>query len=415
MDKSLLILGASKTEIEIVKCAKRMGIQTIVTDNNDNLDLSPAKKEADKYWNIDWSDISTLARECKKDHVNGVMAGFSERRVKCASELCKSLNLPFYSDGANLEVIFNKPSFISFCNECGITTAKQYHPEDVIAYPVIVKPGDNGGAKGIAVCHNDDELENAVKRAKLNSQTGSVEIEEYVQKADEIVVWYVIQDGICTYLTICDMHMKVINPNLPQIPFGFKFPSKYAPLFLEKYDKPFKRLIEKLGIKNGLFGCQCLVKGERIFPYDPTFRLDMAMVHQITDWFGAGNNLKMLINLSLGEEIDQLGKNPVTLNFNGIVFKFPIWITPGVIGFIEGVGDVQKLDFVISVFSNYDLGGISGTSSTFERLFCTITLYAENEADLEKKLLMIHRTITVRDSQGQNMIMDSDCHSLAWR
>lgn len=64
--KKLLVWGASVNEITLVERAQEYGVYVIVTDYNLDYNLSPAKKLADKAWNISWSDIDTLEKNVGK-------------------------------------------------------------------------------------------------------------------------------------------------------------------------------------------------------------------------------------------------------------------------------------------------------------------------------------------------------------
>lgn len=105
--KKLLILGAYQSEMDIVKVARKMGVYTITTDNHTNWDEAPAKKISDEAWNISWSDMDTLAEMCRLHHVDGVMAGFSERRVGFGAELSEKINTPFYAGGWGVNYVLS--------------------------------------------------------------------------------------------------------------------------------------------------------------------------------------------------------------------------------------------------------------------------------------------------------------------
>ena len=87
--KKLLILGATYNENVIIERARKKGIYTIVTDNNLDYSLSPAKYLADEAWDISWSDIDTLYLKCKENKIDGVIAGFSEFRIENMIKLSK--------------------------------------------------------------------------------------------------------------------------------------------------------------------------------------------------------------------------------------------------------------------------------------------------------------------------------------
>ncbi len=91
------------------------------------------------------------------------MAGFSEKRVGFAQQLCKRLNKPFYTDGSDIERILNKSDFMDACSKAGIDIPKHYKETDNVVYPVIVKPADNGGSRGVGICYNRRELKEQIK------------------------------------------------------------------------------------------------------------------------------------------------------------------------------------------------------------------------------------------------------------
>ena len=194
-EKKLLVLGAYDTEKEIISEAHLMGVYVIVTDNHENWDDAPAKKVADEAWNISWSDIKTLSKKCIDEHVDGIMAGFSEKRIHCAQLLCEILNKPFYANGAKLDVIIDKILFKQACINSGVTVPKSYKYGDFVEYPVIVKPSDNGGSRGITVCYSQEEFIPAYQKALDASDNKSVVIEQYFV-ADETMIYFTVHNGI---------------------------------------------------------------------------------------------------------------------------------------------------------------------------------------------------------------------------
>ena len=108
--KKLLILAGSCHEVDLVRRAKELGIYTIVTDYYD-LETSPAKKIADEYWNISWSDIDSLEKKCIQEKVDGVTAGYSEFTVENLIHLCQRLGLPCYCTMDQLDVTRDKIRF----------------------------------------------------------------------------------------------------------------------------------------------------------------------------------------------------------------------------------------------------------------------------------------------------------------
>ena len=413
--RKLLILGAYSTEIEIVECARKLGVASVVTDSHADWSLAPAKRLADEAWGVSWSDIDALAERSVREGVNGVIAGFSERRIACAQALAERMGWPFYADGADLDSILHKARFKEACRRQGVDVARSFEAEDeAVEYPVIVKPSDNGGSRGITICHEPEELASAVDKAMLNSDSGSIEIEEYIV-ADEVMVYYVVHNGIPSLSAMCDRHMFSFDKRITQLPVGYRFPSKHLGLFKRKHDARFRELIRGLGIRNGLIAFQSFVIGDRVVPFDPTFRLDGTMAYHTTEEANGSNVLAMLIAHSLTGSMgdDDVIDARESANIEGIHFELPILLGKGTVAEVRGVEEVRAMGGVYFVSRPQEVGAVMGSVADFSQMLCRIQLRAEDESDLERKLAAIFEVVKVLDEDGEDMVIYRDASSLA--
>ena len=154
----VLLLGTSLASIEIVQTAKEMGCYIIVTDNLDP-EHSEAKKAADEYWMISTDNLDLLEKKCREERVNAVFAGVSEFNLDRVKELTGRLGLPCYIEAVTWKYARDKSAFKKKCREIGIPVVEEYSVSDpplpeelaVIEYPVVVKPVDGTGNKGLSV------------------------------------------------------------------------------------------------------------------------------------------------------------------------------------------------------------------------------------------------------------------------
>ena len=404
--EKLLVLGAYKTEIEIIDAAHSMGYYVIVTDNHENYDDAPAKYVADEAWNISWLDIEKLCIACNINNVKGIMAGFSELRVRAAEELALALKLPFYADGADLTTICEKNKFKNACIESGVCVPKRYLYGEKIQYPVIVKPSDNGGSRGITICYSEIELDDAYKKAASVSNNGDVLIEQYI-KAEEVMVYFTVHNGMTELSAMCDRHMRLFDEHITQLPIAYVYPSKYLETF-EKYNfDAFKRLIYNLGIKDGLIAFQAFVVNRDVIPFDPTYRLDGTMTYHIVEAINGINVLKLLINKSMnGTMGDDAAiaslENP---HFNKYAFELAVLLGKGTIGSIEGLDEIEKEKNVIYVNKRLDVGNEMHSIADFSQIFCRIHIVADSVIEIADTVEKINDNLAVLDNSGNDMII----------
>ena len=404
--KKLLILGAYSTEIEIINAAKKLGVYTITTDNHENWDEAPAKKVSDEAWNISWSDIDSLKEKCISENVDGIIAGFSEKRVFQAEKLSNAFGKPFYANGADLDTILDKLKFKQACIDAGVSVPKRYDINDKVVYPVIVKPADNGGSRGITICYNDEDLKVAYAKAMEFSDNNTVVIEEYIS-ADDVMVFFNVHNGIADLDAMCDRIMCRFDEKITQLPVGYMYPSKYLSVF-QKYNLDiFKQLIANLKIKNGLIAFQSFVRGNDVIPFDPTYRLDGTTSYHITEKCTGQNSLKMLISYSLTGKMGD--DNYISIHedpkFKKVCFQMPVLLKKGVIKEIVGLEEVKNIKSVILLRQSHFVGDELDKIADFSQMLCRIHFVTDNLDDLKNDIKKVFELIKVYGTDGKDMIL----------
>lgn len=419
--KKILILGGGDkwdqtTEVDIVKYAHDLGLYVIVTDSQTDWNRVPAKFAADEAWDVSWSDIDTLSTLCKDKGVNGIVAGFSEHKVTCGFQLSHALGMPFYCEDVDLHTIFNKRLFKAACRAAGVDVPNTFSIDGPIEFPVVVKPVDNAGGRGMSVCHNREELSAGIAKAMQYSNASEPEIEEFVQ-GSEVFTYYIVRDGVPSFSTASEI--ETMRDSEQGMPFfvANRYPSHFVGRIRREYDEAFVRLIRSLGIRNGYVGLQCFVTNDRVVVHDPTFRIDGTNVHEVMQMITGVNDIKLTIDYSLtgkfGEEDDAKKLEyhsdwPIFLQ-TGVILK------PGVISKYEGLDDVAKVDGVYEVEQVKHVGDEMKLATTnLSKIAAQIKLQAPSPSILRERLREIYDLITVEDENGQDMIIPLDLDALSF-
>ena len=192
--KRLLFMGATDMMKSAVILAKSMGITTIVVDYNEK---SPAKAFADKSYLVSTANIDEILKICKKEGIDGVFFGYSELNQYYTLDICTKLNLPFYADKNQINILANKKNFKNYCKKFNITVVPEYDINNINELPVIVKPVDSYSGKGISICYDLKELKECIDQAINESKTKSYLIEKYMDpdKYGVVGIYYSIQNG----------------------------------------------------------------------------------------------------------------------------------------------------------------------------------------------------------------------------
>lgn len=420
VEKKLLILGATPNEIPLVKRAQQLGIYVIVTDYNVDLEISPAKKVADEYWNVSWSDIDLLEKKCKENHVDGVLAGFSEIRAENQIKLCTRLNLPCYISEEQLAITRDKELFKSKCREYDVPTIKEYSSiEEVYNYPVIVKPTDRAGSIGVGIAYNKQELEEAYNIALEKSLSKKVIIEEYVTNSTEMDAHYAIIDGNIFLLTTDDIIQAKDNKRDGKVvQSAWLYPSKYHELHLDIVDSKIRNMIQGMGIKNGtIFFSAFANEKDGIRLFECGFRLWGVQEFTYDKWKGYPNYLDIYIYHSLlGDCSNLLCTNVINHQLKGVSLN--LYVKGGTISKLDGINDMLDDDRCFIAIEDSYLGQKCSFDAAILTKAGLIGFADENPQILIDKIKNAYSTIKIIDSNGQDMIYDYiDCEQLLswWR
>lgn len=403
--KKVLILGANPETASLVKKANEMGLYTIVTDYDPN---AYAKQFASKTYNVDAVDVEALVELAQKEEVDGVLVGVAEALLPTYCEVCKRLDMPCYSTQEIFDVMVRKDYFKEQCRKYGVPTIEEYSIEqiDEIQYPVIVKPIDSCSSKGITVCHNKAELEQGIEYALSFSKNGKYLIETYMT-GDEVISYYVMQDGNPIFVAMCDRYTYKAKDELVQLPTSYIFPSRHIDSYMEKTDQLVKNMIRGIGLKNGSIFFQAFVDQKGIVRiYEPGYRLNGAQEHLIVSQVSEIDAKEMYINLALTGSVSDKNLsvcgNPKPQQ---ISCKLSPLVNIGQIGELSGLDEIAKLPDVISINPSYREGDIVTGEGTLKQIISRFFIVSQNKQNLIDTIDKIYRLLIVKDKNGKDMMI----------
>lgn len=348
--KRLLVLGGMRISCEIVKKAQSMGIFTLVADYN-KVEDSPGKQIADEAVDLSVIDVDAVADYVKNNAIDGVFVGFNDMLLPYYAEICEKCGLPCYGTKHQFETLIAKDQYKDLCRRFGVPTIPEYDiDDDDIVFPVLVKPVDSSGSRGITICHNREELTIAVETGRKASKRGKVLIERYMD-GREVTVFWTFQDGNYYLSALANRHVKHNQGNdVIPLPVGYTFPSVYLPNYREKVEENCKRMFRYLGLKDGMMFMQCKVDGDNCYVYDLGYRLTGSLEYKILEQVCGYNPLEMMIYHALmGKMGEESIAGKAVPEFKTPAFNVSCLCAPGTIKDIVGIDEVKQMPEVEDV------------------------------------------------------------------
>ena len=184
--KKLLIAGGGYADIPLIKAAKRLGYFVITSGNRPDDMGHPI---ADKVSLADFSDAEAILAVAKENKVDGICPCCNDFSALSAAYAAEKLGLPGYDTFATTRLLHHKDLYRNFARKHQIPSPQAYafsSEEDAIAFlgklsfPVMIKPVDLTGGKGIAVVESIPEGKKAILDAFAISKAKRIVLEEFV-------------------------------------------------------------------------------------------------------------------------------------------------------------------------------------------------------------------------------------------
>lgn len=404
-NEKLLMLGTSYGSIAMLEYAKSQGIYTIVTDFLP-ASQSKAKRFADEEWMINTGNIDELEQKCRQVGVNIVICGISEFNLEVTMELCKRLGLPCYCTPEAWHYSKDKADFKDICKKNGVLVPKDYYISDKlsdeelesISFPVMVKPVDMSGNRGISYCHNKEEFIKAYKLARSVSKNPKIVIERMLH-GEEWWAGYAIADGKISLISLNAMYAQ---PGYPKNCYSLTTTvSTHVKEFVNEVNPKIERLLSKIGCKEGFAWVQLMHDEDGSFyVIEMGYRLSGEMIYMKYKDLCGFDTVKWLVDYARGiKHTEKDLPKPQTKAYINSITAVELWAhTDGKISKMSGFDEISMIPNVYvetlkeigdNIIKYRPVGNVVFSSRNIEemcnmikRINDTVHVYNENGEDV---------------------------------
>ncbi len=413
--KRLLILGGSRISCEIIRHARNMGIVTGVTDWYP-LEKSPAKQLADEAYFVNTTDMEAMEKLIREKHFDGVFTGFTDSVLPYYAQICERTGLPAYGTKEQFELFIDKNKYKALMRSFDVPAIPAYQIDADriresacgISYPVIVKPADSSGSRGITVCRNVEELEKAVAFASESSRSREVLVEKYIDKAEVTVFWLFV-DGKYYMNLLGNRHIKHNQEGELPLPAGYTYPAAVQPAFLESTAPKMEAMFRSIGIKNGMMFMQCKVENGQCLVYDIGYRLTGTLEYINLKAVCGYDPLDMMIHFALTGDMGEplIGQKADPYLGGRYSYNVSLLCRPGKVEKITGLDEIRKLPGVIDIVLAHPPGDVitEAMKGRLAQITVRILGCADSVDQMEKEILEIQRLAHVISDTGEEMIL----------
>ncbi len=406
--RKLLILGSDFGTIQVVKEAHKLGIYVIVADL---METSPTKALADEAWLLSSTDTDSLVRKCREEGVDALMFGASDFNIWNARLVCRELDLPIYceSDYA-CAVARDKGEFKRICKSIGAPVAEDYYLTDALTdeelntvrYPVVVKPVDKSGNRGMSYCNNREELIEGYKKAREISAKEII-VERQLH-GKEYNVHYVLADGHARLLYFSSTHHE---PGKPENLYSFKVTtSHHLKQYIEEVNDSVIAVIEKSECCEGIVWFDCMRDDDgHFYLLEMGYRFGGVMTYVPYEKVTGFNTVKWMLECALGVKHTEADLPPALNSvLSGCACSYNLFSRcEGKIASIEGLNEIEKMPNVF-----VDIPKREGNSVRLAACMGLLGIYGENIEAVCDSLKRVNSLLRTRNQDGDNMFIYFD-------
>lgn len=404
----LLILGSMDEFVDLVKIARERGIYTVVVDGYSD---GPAKKYADKSFNIDVRRTQEIADLCKRENVDGIIASFSDLLAECLVDIADKAGLPCYAKPEPFTQLREKPLMKQMFFELGIPTPKTVSVyRDTLAadikkvgLPCVVKPVNGYGSRGVYVFDSVEDIQSHFDEITSYSSFDYILAEEYNDGFEcNMMNWIV--DGEPIVISIADREKSTEIPHAIPHVSRITYPSRLTERVYEEAQEIVRKIARRVGIENGPLCMQFFYSSEkgiqvceaagRIFGYE----------HELVSLVSGISIEDLLLDCAYDAKAVATRLKGHTPFFTKLSAGLYFHGYEGTIATIEGVDEFLDNPHVVEILEYYNQGdrivhGV-GAKPYVMRFYIT----ADDREMLDELTYKLYSSVHVKDADGNELL-----------
>ena len=405
----LLILGGGSGQLSLIKKAKELGHQVVVSDYYSD---APGKKIADFASTSSTFDFEANLKTARKYKVDGILTSGTDQPVFTAAQVADKLSLNQYLSVETAKAVTNKKVMKNKFSAAGIPTVKYkiLTPDFAVQKladfkrPFVVKPLDSQGQRGVFKLHSTAKIREKFKEVLSFSREDQILVEEYY-KSDEITISGWVIDGRAKILTVTDrlrfeedIHIGICSSHL--------FPSKYLKDYFSEIKNLTQKIVDEFEIETGPLYFQFLIGDQGIKVNEIACRIGGAYEGDFMPELTGVDILEMMVKLSADQEVDQTALENYSLSDNDNYLSSQLFFAgPGEIKKITAISKLLKLPGVLNAGLNYEVGDrISEIENATARAGYFIVM-AENKKQLQKRAAGVYDNLKIINQNGKNIVL----------
>lgn len=404
-----IVLGGSNCQVALIKGLKNRGHEVVLCDYFTD---PPGKKYADIKEEISTFDVDGIVEAIKKHNVDGILTAGTDQPVFTGALASEKSNLNFYIASNKAKELTNKKFMKNIFTNHNIPTVdyryikRNYSEKDIegLEFPVVIKPFDSQGQRGVLKIDSMKELEELIDETFSFTEEDEILIEKFYEN-DEITVSGWVIENKTHILSVTDRVTYDIHPHIG-ICTSHNFPSKHYDEYGEEIVRLTKDLVKAFKITSGPIYFQMLIGKNGVLVNETAARIGGAFEDVYIKYLTGVDMHTLLINDTMKVK-NLLEKENYVTEVSGKLNVVLFFSTPGKIIVLDGITKLIKENRIIDGAYNFKVGDEIGEIKNATLRAGHFVVAGKDKAELEKNIQYAFDNMRILDENGKNLLIKS--------
>lgn len=398
-----MILAGGNDQIALMEELRsyfKGNVEIILVDMSDKVRAIPF---ADRFLQISTMDKEAVLKAAREEKIDYILTACGDQPLSTMAYVATEMGLPTYLSEQDVRDLTNKRFMKDKMVKSGIPTAKHVYIDKnwdgVIPdfeYPLVVKPVDSNGSKGVKKVFTPADMEKALKEAFQYSLSGDVIIEEFKQ-GEELSVDVYVEGTTAKLLSITAS--KKIQENKD----SFTIIQSYYPAPTDYKEERVLEICQKIADAWHLHDTPLLVqmiqKGDSYNVLEFSARMGGGSKYRLIQVLSGVNIMEVYVKMVMGEKPHVEPKK----QYNNAIMSY-IYCYPGVYKSVEGLDELKKKGVILDYFIYRSPDSVIEKSNTSSDRAAGFLVVGASQDEVEKKLTEANAALRVLNDKGEDFM-----------
>ena len=398
-----MILAGGNDQIALIEELRRYfhgDVEIILVDMSDKVRAIPF---ADKFLQISTMDKAAVLAAAKEKKIDYILTACGDQPLSTMAYVATEMGLPTYLSEQDVRDLTNKRFMKDKMVKSGIPSAKHIYIDKnwdgVIPdfeYPLVVKPVDSNGSKGVKKVFTPADMEKALKEAFQYSLSGDVIIEEFKQ-GEELSVDVYVEGTTAKLLSItASKKIKENKDSFTIIQSYFPAPTDYKE---ERVLEICQRIADAWHLHDTPLLVQMIQKGDSYNVLEFSARMGGGSKYRLIQVLSGVDIMKVYVEMVMGKKPHVEPQK----QFNNAIMSY-VYCYPGVYESVEGLAELKEKDIILDYFIYRSPGSVIEKSNTSSDRAAGFLVVGASQEEVEKKLTEANAVLRVLNEKGEDIM-----------